>query len=847
MAKYLDATGITTLWNKSKDYFLSRGGGSMSTTSLIGNLNADLLDGYHEASFFRYRGELYQNNNHNADTLGIGSWIFRGTGYGNVGTGAAHANALDENSTIEVFSNLQLSVSAWSNTVAYRVKWGGETNPSTRPNGWSNWYQFLSSENYTSYTVKKDGTGATGTWGINVTGSAGSVAWTNVSGKPSTFMPSDHSHPYLPLSGGTILEQTEHSFVLQRNHSTYGAYIKFTNNSGNYGWIGFDAANEPVFANTSWSFYPLLHSGNWGSYIGTSSSPVSYAINDADGHDIRSMYLPRYEVSIEQTDSWGKTYAETHRQSLVYNTHGREWAYWIGMRSSGINYGTILRLSHDGLVQYAHKAGGGAGENWSNWKDIITSDNISSQSVGSSTTSNRLAITGYGDSCLTYYQAAAEFDGNSGWTHYIIANHGDGETYYHYTIGLPFWSVPKYRRQEGSTSNTTQWYSFITEENIANQSVYYATNADTVDGYHASSFSLCHNSSWNYNESHSSNWVTFDAHQATGAPSSSWYNGFVTTHSNYLSSYIVNEHRTHNWYVGWNQNEEECRWSKLLTSSDSYVSSEGVGYINGSQITYASSAGSVAWGNVSGKPSEFTPSSGSSYYVERLNWWNDSDSHNVDSLLSGTTFAYSAHNAPTTGTVVAFNCRNSTGYPLQLQGEYYGESLWFRNKNGDSGTWNTWRYVIHSGNIGSQSVNYANSAGSVAWGNITDKPSSYTPSSHTHDYIPRYSSVSNYDTWNDSDWGFSEWAGPTSSTGAPTYYGTSFNFRDATTWYFRLMFGTDNRIYYRNGINTTTLSAIGTIAYTSDFASASVNYANSAGSASSVPSLSNSEIDNIIV
>lgn len=43
--------------------------------------------------------------------------------------------------------------------------------------------------------------------------------------------------------------------------------------------------------------------------------------------------------------------------------------------------------------------------------------------------------------------------------------------------------------------------------------------------------------------------------------------------------------------------------------------------------------------------------------------------------------------------------------------------------------------IIHSGNIGSQNVNYANSAGSansVAWGNVTGKPSTYTPSSHTH-------------------------------------------------------------------------------------------------------------------
>lgn len=30
--------------------------------------------------------------------------------------------------------------------------------------------------------------------------------------------------------------------------------------------------------------------------------------------------------------------------------------------------------------------------------------------------------------------------------------------------------------------------------------------------------------------------------------------------------------------------------------------------------------------------------------------------------------------------------------------------------------------LVHSGNIGSQNVNYANSAGSVAWGNVTGKP-----------------------------------------------------------------------------------------------------------------------------
>jgi hypothetical protein len=33
----------------------------------------------------------------------------------------------------------------------------------------------LREDNYTDYTVKKDGTGATGTWGISVTGNAGTA------------------------------------------------------------------------------------------------------------------------------------------------------------------------------------------------------------------------------------------------------------------------------------------------------------------------------------------------------------------------------------------------------------------------------------------------------------------------------------------------------------------------------------------------------------------------------------------------------------------------------------------------------------------------------------------------
>lgn len=62
--------------------------------------------------------------------------------------------------------------------------------------GTTAWKTIITSSNYTSYTTTKTGGGASGTWSINVTGSAGSVAWGNVSGKPSTYTPSSHTHNY---------------------------------------------------------------------------------------------------------------------------------------------------------------------------------------------------------------------------------------------------------------------------------------------------------------------------------------------------------------------------------------------------------------------------------------------------------------------------------------------------------------------------------------------------------------------------------------------------------------------------------------------------------------------------
>jgi hypothetical protein len=89
------------------------------------------------------------------------------------------------------------------------------------------------------------------------------------------------------------------------------------------------------------------------------------------------------------------------------------------------------------------------------WRKLIDSGNIGSQSVnyansaGSATSAgsaSRLDYSGTGVNNVTAYQTSDSFMGRSGWSSYLIFNHGDGATYYSQTICMPFQGSPLYRR-----------------------------------------------------------------------------------------------------------------------------------------------------------------------------------------------------------------------------------------------------------------------------------------------------------------------------------------------------------------------------------------------------------------
>lgn len=151
----------------------------------------------------------------------------------------------------------------------------------------------------------------------------------------------------------------------------------------------------------------------------------------------------------------------------------------------------------------------------------------------------------------------------------------------------------------------------------------------------------------------------------------------------------------------------------------------------------------LSWNNITGKPTTFTPSAHTHKWSEITDHITkvsqltndvgyqtqydrfirmDIDANNVSTAYK-TYETTNSNNMPNNNNwhqIFAWGT-GDIDYCFQFANDYIKNNhLYFRYKC--AGTWYDWKTVIDSSNIGSQSVNYANSAGSVAWSNVSGRP-----------------------------------------------------------------------------------------------------------------------------
>ena len=143
--------------------------GSQSVSYATSAGDADTLDGTHLSGIIQYYTSsstniLNLNDLKSTSGFQVAGWAYAGAPYVNnqpAGDGASSA------ATVIKFPGtypFQIYRFYSSNDIKVRGYYSGT--------GWTSWATILTSDNYTSYTVKKDGTGASGTWGISISGNA---------------------------------------------------------------------------------------------------------------------------------------------------------------------------------------------------------------------------------------------------------------------------------------------------------------------------------------------------------------------------------------------------------------------------------------------------------------------------------------------------------------------------------------------------------------------------------------------------------------------------------------------------------------------------------------------------
>ena len=417
--------------------------------------------------------------------------------------------------------------------------------------------------------------------------SAGSVAWANITGKPSSYTPSAHTHAWNSLThSSTTANQAILTNGSANGWKLYTLNISAWDNAANN---AHSHANKSVLDgitsglinnwNTAYNFVSNITGTDTDKVINKWDEIVNFLAGITEDNKLNTLLnskLSVYELAdktnVGTIKNNGIYYSTTDASSgTLTNSPFNTGFALINMTSldDGGNELRRSRLAFNAFGEIKVSDDRSQLNTAETWYNVLTSKN--SGISGSTIKLNGTSITVYSSGTTDGRYVKKSGDTMTGVLTIDTTNFGAltikrnddangasiqfrGKSSVYGYIGLN--NSTKDKQFLRWSSDTSRVYTILDTSStyIANgkgiingTTITQVDNADTVDGEHASNFSYTHQSSFDFNTIKNGRIVTFD-HSNTAY---GWINGFASTHDNYLTSVIFNSHRTSNWYVGY--------------------------------------------------------------------------------------------------------------------------------------------------------------------------------------------------------------------------------------------------------------------------------------------------------
>lgn len=380
---------------------------TITTTYQFGSIDGRYVGGNktanHGSSGTAYTADTYSSTFVNKAFVAFaerGSWVYANNGYVSTDTGvniplAGTAifqwGASDTNKTqlyITPHNNSGVSNPAANEMLFYTSNGSGYT---------SAWTRVLTHRNYTNYTVTKTGGGASGTWGISITGNAATATTAQYLVSNSRMDYGWNGLNYFNINGtaGTAVKAnntptTAWWHILRFNHANSSGYytdlaVPFNANSLYYKRVAAGA-----LANGKWvrildelNYTSYVNPANFVTSLGTNGNYVTWTKNGTTNN----LTVPFATTSNvlnnlgNRTAISGTTVGQSGlRLYEVYN-NGYPVNFGNVLNIGGLGYGELLFQwtadSNPGHLYYRSKRDV-ASQAWSNWVTILDNNNYSS-------------------------------------------------------------------------------------------------------------------------------------------------------------------------------------------------------------------------------------------------------------------------------------------------------------------------------------------------------------------------------------------------------------------------------------------------------------------------------------